>query len=74
MVLYHNQSEFAFSNAAVFTTSYAPSSVAPYGGVYKCVVCGHEIGIARGHVLPPQNHHQHPNRQPIRWQAVAIHN
>ncbi len=49
-----------------------PGMHAPDGGVYRCTGCGHEIGIARGHALPPQNHHQHSNYSiPIRWQLVA---
>ena len=32
-----------------------------------------EIGIAKGHVLPPQNHHQHaPGAGKIEWQLVVF--
>ena len=46
-------------------------NVAPYAGIYRCVVCGEEIGIAQGHTLPPQNHHQHPaGPGRIEWQLI----
>nr|WP_313162263.1 VOC family protein [Kosakonia cowanii] len=38
---------------------------------YRCVNCGDEIGIAKGHTLPPQNHHQHQNGLPIRWKLLV---
>jgi len=32
-----------------------------------------EIGIAKGHTLPPQNHHQHAAGQgPIKWQLLVF--
>lgn len=75
MAIYHNASFLTQSNNAVFNTTYEPSIAAPFGGIYKCTGCGHEIAIARYHSLPPQNHHQHTNRYvPIRWQPVVIHN
>jgi hypothetical protein len=74
MAWYQKQSELTYSNSAVFNLSYGPGANAPYGGVYKCTGCGHEIGIARYHSLPPQNHHTHVNQYvPIRWQPVVIH-
>ena len=39
---------------------------------YRCAACGHEIGIAKGHKLPPQNHHQHaPGIGRIQWQLLV---
>lgn len=74
MAWYQNASDLARSVSAVFNNSYEPSVSAPYGGVYKCTGCGHEIGIAQYHALPPQNHHQHSNRYlPIRWRPVVLH-
>jgi hypothetical protein len=50
-----------------------PGSVAPNPGIYRCEVCAREIAIALGHVLPSQNHHQHPQQQPIQWRLVVSH-
>ncbi len=36
------------------------------------VSCGDEIGIAKDHTLPPQNHHEHASSVGrIRWQLVV---
>lgn len=44
----------------------------PDAGIYRCVSCGDEIGIAKNHKLPPQNHHQHaPGVGPIKWQMIV---
>ena len=74
MVLYNDKSNFDYTGAAVFSSQMEPGAVAPYGGIYKCRGCGHMIGIAQHHTLPSQNHHQHSNRTPIRWQPVTLHN
>lgn len=55
-----------------FDQKHPPGIVAPYAGIYRCVVCGDEIGIAQGHTLPQQNHHQHPaGRGRIEWQLLV---
>lgn len=56
------------SEHVAYDQKYAPGTAAPDPGIYRCVVCGDEIGIAKGHTLPPQNHHQHaPNLGKIEW-------
>ena len=56
-----------------FDERHAPGSVAPNAGIYRCVNCSDEIAIAKGHVLPPQNHHQHsPGAGKIEWQLVVF--
>ncbi|MGE7136917.1 hypothetical protein ACQKIE_04725 [Luteibacter sp. NPDC031894] len=64
-------------DAAAYDTAWSPGSAAPVAGIYCCTACGHEIGIAQGHTLPPQGHPQHPvSLGPIRWQLApfAMHN
>lgn len=59
------------SDHAAYDETYAPGTAAPNPGIYRCVACGDEIGIAKGHTLPPQNHHQHaPGAGVIRWQLL----
>ncbi|CUA99770.1 hypothetical protein [Thiomonas bhubaneswarensis] len=59
-------------NSNVFDQKHPPGNFAPFAGIYRCVVCGKEIGIAQGHTLPPQNHHQHPNgRGRVEWQLLV---
>ena len=57
---------------ANFDTLRDPGTETPDAGVYRCEVCGHEFGIARGHKLPPQNHHTHSaGAGAIRWRLIV---
>ena len=73
MALYQNANHVHHRQDAAFTVTHAPGVAAPYAGIYRCTVCGHEIGIAETHILPPQGHHQHPaNAGAIRWQLLVF--
>jgi hypothetical protein len=55
-----------------FDALYSPGDAADNAGIYRCNGCGHEIGIAKHHTLPPQSHHVHPNSLvPIKWQLIV---
>lgn len=75
MALYKYAQELTQTDHANFDAVHAPGNAAPDAGIYKCAGCGLEIGLAHGHTLPPQNHHQHGfNAGPIRWKLiVAVH-
>lgn len=61
------------SDNTAYDKKYAPGSEALNPGIYRCVVCGDEIGIAKGHTLPPQNHHQHAQGLgKIEWQLIVF--
>ena len=57
-----------------FDTELAPSTPAPFAGIYRCMGCQREIGIAFNHKLPPEDHHQHnPLTQgAIRWKLIVF--
>lgn len=56
-----------------YDTKHAPGDTATNAGIYRCAACGDEIGIAKGHTLPPQNHHQHaPGVGKIEWQLLVF--
>jgi hypothetical protein len=62
------------SEHEAFDQLWMPGTQAPYPGIYRCHARGHEIAIAAGHVLPPQNHHQHTAIQgPIQWRLAVSH-
>ncbi len=64
--LSHNETSDAFDNL------YGPGVAAPYAGIYRCLGCHREIGIAEGHILPPQTHHTNTTEQGgIRWQLIV---
>ena len=59
-------------NSDAFDTLFEPGIEAPYAGIYECAGCGREIGIAEGHRLPPQNHHQHQaDEGKVRWLLIV---
>jgi len=61
------------SDNNAYDTKHAPGSEATNAGIYRCVACGDEIGIAKGHKLPPQNHHQHASGLGnIEWQLLVF--
>jgi len=73
MAQYKHGQYLAQSPHEEFDKIHVPGSLALNAGIYRCTACGDEIGIAKGHTLPSQNHHQHPPGQgPIRWQLLVF--
>ena len=73
MALYKDYANVTYSTFAAFDPSYDSGTPAPHAGIYRCTKCGYEIGIAFGHILPPEGHHQHPaSLGPIRWQLLVF--
>lgn len=71
MALYQDKIHVKHKTHAHFDKIHNPGVDAPYAGIYRCVECGHEIGIAKSHKLPPENHAGHPDGKPIRWQLLV---
>ena len=59
-------------NHAAFNNHYSPGVPAIYGGIYRCISCGHEATVPIGHTLPPQNHSVHPAGARIMWQLISV--
>jgi len=74
MALYKEPKFIEKSDDKAFDQLNSPGTSAPWPGLYRCEVCGHEIGIASGHTLPAQNHHQHkPGEGAIQWRLIVSH-
>lgn len=72
MALYKYEKFITHVDHVAFDQKHKPGVPAPFAGVYRCTNCGHEIGIAKDHDLPPQNHFQHKETDgPILWQLVV---
>ena len=72
MALYKHTQFLQANQHTNFDTLRSPGDDAPDAGIYRCEACGHEIGIAKDHKLPPQNHHQHASGDgPIRWRLIV---
>jgi hypothetical protein len=73
MAQYRQGQYLTKSDSTAFDTKHAPGSNASNPGIYRCAGCGDEIGIAKGHTLPPQNHHQHPSSAAkVEWQLLVL--
>lgn len=73
MAQYKHGQYLTKSEHQAYDEFHAPGTPAGNAGIYRCAICGDEIGIAKGHTLPPQNHHQHaPGKGPIRWQLLVF--
>jgi hypothetical protein len=72
MALYKEGKYLVQSTDATFDTEHGPGVAAPLAGIYRCMGCHREIGIAHGHTLPPQGHHTHSSAQgAIRWRLIV---
>jgi hypothetical protein len=58
---------------AQFDKTYKAGDTAPWSGIYRCDVCGHDCVSTAGNTLPPQGFaHTHQNlAQPITWRLVV---
>jgi hypothetical protein len=60
-------------DSTAYDALHSPGATAENAGIYRCAACGDEIAIAKGHTLPPQNHHQHaPGVGKIQWQLIVF--
>jgi hypothetical protein len=72
MAWYKNEHYLQKSNGDAYDYEYEPGVAAPHAGIYRCMGCHREVGIAQGHILPPQSHHQHsPSQGKIRWRLIV---
>jgi hypothetical protein len=72
MAQYKYGQHLSHSDNAAYDTKHSPGISAPNAGIYRCAGCGDEIGIAKGHTLPPQNHHQHASSTvKVEWQLLV---
>lgn len=55
---------------SVWKIDYNPGDTVPVSGIYKCRLCKKEVTSNQGDPLPPQNHHQHPQRGPVKWRLI----
>lgn len=72
MAIYKYARYFEQSNHAAFDKVSEPGHATPHSGIFRCEGCGENVVSARGHALPPQNHHRHTVAQGrIRWRLIV---
>ena len=71
MAEYKCGNQLTQSSDSKYDDEHSPGAEAPYPGIYRCVACGDEVGIAKGNKLPPQNHPQHTSTSKIKWKLLV---
>jgi hypothetical protein len=72
LALYKEGNYLTQSADASFDKDHVPGNAAAHAGIYRCMGCHREIGVAAGHTLPPQGHHTHTASQgSIRWRMIV---
>ena len=59
MARYKRCAKLTASDEPMFKETYAPGTLAPHSGIYRCAACGQEAVSTEGHKLPPTNTHAH---------------
>lgn len=72
MAQYKYSNYLTQSNDAKYDSEFSPGTTASNPGIYRCTSCGDEIGIAKGHTLPPQNQHQHSSGASVKWKLIVM--
>jgi hypothetical protein len=73
MAQYKHSRYLKQNNHSEYDQKYSPGSQVHNPGIYRCVVCGIEVAAAKGHTLPPGNHHQHAaDAAGIEWQLAVF--
>lgn len=80
MALYRIGGYFTCGSGRAFSENLPPGSETPVAGIYRCTVCGDEIGIAKSQALPSDDAHRHDfdpasapplDCGPTAWQLIA---
>ncbi|KWE26913.1 hypothetical protein [Burkholderia territorii] len=80
MALYRIGGYFTCGSGRAFRENLPPGSEAIVAGIYRCTICGDEIGIAKAQALPSDDEHRHDldppsdpllDRGPTAWQLIA---
>ena len=80
MALYRIGGYFTCGSGRAFSENLPPGSEVRVAGIYRCTVCGDEIGIAKSQRLPSEEAHRHdfdPPSDPViapgptAWQLIA---
>jgi hypothetical protein len=70
MAMFKDSANLHLATDPQFDQVHNPGITAPHSGIYRCI-CGHEIAIARGHVLPSQSHPHPVSSGKIRWKLLV---
>ena len=72
MAVYKYANFLQAGNGVEFDKAHHPGQITPISGIYRCTGCGKSATFVKDKQIPPQNHHQHPGREPISWQLTVM--
>ena len=72
MAQYKDETNVKKVSDTKFDTEYNPGDTTPYPGIYRCIACTDEIGIAQDKTLPPQNHQQQSPGAKSKWKLLDL--
>jgi hypothetical protein len=72
MALYKDLTDLHPSTHEAFDKLFSPGERVGWSGIYRCIICGHEVVHTNDKPLPQQNQHQHESNQgKIQWKLVV---
>jgi hypothetical protein len=72
MVTYKYGRWLTTESIAEFDLVRNPLDSVVFSGIYRCSTCGQGLALSAPGPLPPRDHHQHADGQPITtWQLLA---
>lgn len=75
MAVFKHQDFLQQSSHSAFDAIAAPGKATTYGGIFRCLICGREIVLQTGAILPGAEHHTHAlDNTPIKWQLLVAAN
>jgi len=73
VALYKRRPYVLDSDLAVFEVRHAPATRVANPGIYRCTGCGEEVPVAKGHLLPRGEQHEHgPEDGKVEWQLIVF--
>jgi hypothetical protein len=70
---YKRRSYVLESDHAAFEVRYAPAARVENPGIYRCIGCGDEVAVAKGHLLPRPGGHEHAaGEAKVEWQLIVF--
>lgn len=73
MALYPKNKKYYYLkewDSTEFEHTYNPEEFALVAGIYRCEICGHEIGHPGNAALPPYKPPNHPHKPPEEWRPI----
>jgi hypothetical protein len=71
MAKYKDLTNFSPSTDDQFDKLFNPGDRVWWSGIYRCVVCGHEVVHVNDKPLPLQNHQHKPEQGGIQWKLLV---